>query len=208
MGWPLIPILDHTVGPHCAQGRTFWISGHDAQGMMVATQAVRLIDMAATSSLAKELASLRLFYAHPAERALAGAACRLSGAAACAAAAITGRVTYGGGLWCHSSLRGRGVTAILPRIARNMAATLWDVHYHLSIMDQALTAKDVHRRYGYTNRAGHGSLVGMFDHDVPIDLVWMDRVQIATDRMSYLTRAARTPAEQLDRLAEADLCLR
>jgi hypothetical protein len=159
----------------------FWISGHDDSGTVVATQAARLFDMTG-STAARELVSMRLFFAAPEKHLAAGARCLVD----CPPATeITGRVVYSGGAIYHPKVRGCGLSRILPRISRALAYSIWNSEYTISTVETALIAKNVHRSYGYTRHSELVSIRGTTRGAMDFDFLWMPTQELLEDLASY-----------------------
>lgn len=165
---------------------SFWISGHDYRGRVVATQTARLLDLSGTNA-ADMISSMHMFYRDPARWAASGTRCTIQGAAARAAGAVTGSVVFGGGAWYHRDYRGTGLSEIMPRIGRNLAHTRWGNQYHISLVEDALVAKGVHLRYGYVNAAPGVKLERVFADVRIYNFVWTDPVHTSMDRAAYMS---------------------
>lgn len=193
-GAPMVPIFD-PAHSDLSPDNSFWISGHDQNGTVVATQAARFLDLT-SSSAAAELESMRLFFARPEPHLAAGARCHV----ACPAAEqVTGHVAYSGGGWYHPKFRGCGLSRILPRISRALAHTLWDTDYTFSVVETVLVEKNVYRSYGYSRHSPSIRLTGSYREDLDLELIWMPREELFDDMAAY----ARTSAENEVRSTEA-----
>lgn len=183
-GAPMVPIFDPNHSD-LNPDNSFWISGHDQNGVIVATQAARFIDMS-QSSAAEELQSLRLFFADPAPHLAAGARCEVD----CPAAwEVKGRVVYSGGGWYHPDYRGCGLSRILPRISRALAYTRWNSDYTFSVVETVLVEKNVYRSYGYTRHSPAITLAGSYREDLDLELIWMPRDELLSDMAGYITQS-------------------
>ena len=180
-GAPMVPIFD-PAHSQLSPANSFWISGHDDSGTIVATQAARFFDMTG-SCAAAELASMRLFFADPQRHQAAGARCIVD----CPAARdVTGRVVYSGGGWYHPKFRGCGLSRILPRISRALAYTQWDSEYTFSVVETVLIEKNVYRSYGYTSHSPSIRLIGSYREDMELELIWMNSREMLADMASYM----------------------
>ncbi len=165
---------------------SFWISGHDDQGMLVATQAARCFDMTGTT-MARELASLRLFYADPQTHMAAGMECQVD----CPPAdGISGRVVFSGCVRFHPKVRGCGLSRILPRISRALAYSTWNTDYTVSMLETVLIEKNVHQSYGYNRHAPSITLSGSERGVINLELVWMPQMEMLDDLNAYVSAAA------------------
>ena len=183
-GAPMVPIFD-PAHSQLSPANSFWISGHDDSGAIVATQAARFFDMTG-SSAAAELASLRLFFAEPEPHQAAGARCIVD----CPAASeLTGRVVYSGGGWYHPKFRGCGLSRILPRISRALAYTQWDSEYTFSVVETVLIEKNVYQSYGYSRHSPSIRLTGSYREDLELELIWMPRQEMLADMVRYMEDA-------------------
>jgi hypothetical protein len=177
---------------------SFWIAGCDAAGEIVATQAARFLPLEA-SSLAAELASLRLFYREPGPHRDAGERCEVL---APSAAAIAGRVVFSGGGWYHPRCRGTGLSSILPRISRAYAHSRWATDYTVSMVEPVLTEKGVVRSYGYSKVEPMIRFLGSFRGDLDLHLIWMATEEMLQDLTAWAVRE-RTAGTVQDRTAWA-----
>jgi len=125
----------------------FWLEGVDRDGRVSHVQAVRRDELAGTT-LAQELESLRAFYRDPSLVA-AGEYCR---SFAPAAREITGRVCYHGEMWLRGGpggLRGKGLSAVLPKLALAIALARWAPDFVYGFGYPALINNGVMLQYGY-----------------------------------------------------------
>lgn len=200
-GAPMVPIFD-PAHSDLSPENSFWISGHDATGAVVATQAARFLDLS-QSSAAEELESMRLFFARPEPHMAAGARCHVD----CPAAQeLTGRVVYSGGGWYHPNYRGCGLSRILPRISRALAYTRWNSDYTFSVVEDVLVEKNVYRSYGYTRHSPSITLTGSYREDLSLELIWMPRDEMLGDMASYIAEAAENEVRNTE-AAETNMAL-
>ena len=193
---PLLPTLDPRLSDMSWEN-SFWISGHDSKGRLVATQAARFLDFAG-SHLDEELRSMRLLYADPSPAWNKGARISVEGDAAIAAARIGGRTTYSGGGWYHPDFRGRGLSSILPRISRSLALTRWDTAYTISLVEPILTTKGVPGRYGYSRVETGIAFTNTYRGDLEVHLMWMDRDFLTRDMGAYVSKCVGNDARNDD----------
>jgi len=161
---------------------SFWISGTNARGEVVATQAARYLPLQ-QSSLKAELNSLRLFYRKPEPHLVSGERCEVL---APSAERITGRVVFSGGGWYHPSCRGSGLSSILPRISRAYAHSRWETEYTVSMVEPVLTEKGVVRSYGYSRVEPMVRFLGSFRGDLDLHLIWMETEELIQDLTAWL----------------------
>ncbi len=132
---------------------------------------------------------MRLLYNDPAPAMAKGARVLVEGAAAKAAEAISGRITYSGGGWYHPDFRGQGLSAILPRISRCLALTRWNTQRTITLVEMALTTKGLPGRYGYRHVETGITFQNTFRGDVDVHLLWMDRLYLEEDIHNYMLQA-------------------
>jgi hypothetical protein len=173
-------------------GNSFWISGTNAHGEVVATQAARFLPLGA-SSLKAELCSLRLFYRAPGPHLASGERCEVL---APSAERITGRVVFSGGGWYHPSCRGTGLSSILPRISRAYAHSRWESDYTVSMVEPVLTEKGVVRSYGYSNIEPMIRFLGSFRGDLDLHLIWMETGEMLQDLEAWVAAASSSAYEE------------
>jgi hypothetical protein len=177
---PVLPIFD-PAHSDLSPENAFWISGHDDTGMIVATQAARLLDMTG-STVEREFTSMRPFFAQPEQHLAAGTGCLFD----CPPANdITGRVVYSGCAIYHPKVRGCGLSRILPRISRALAYSIWDSDYTVSLLENVLITKNVHLSYGYTRHGQSVRLRGTNRGDVDFEFVWMPTQEMLEDVATY-----------------------
>jgi GNAT superfamily N-acetyltransferase len=118
---------------------SYWISGQNEQGEIVATQAGRIYYWPDTT-LDTEARSM--FYAgHD-----AGRDCIVTAADA---KSIGGVVFYGGSVWVRPDFRGRQLSRLLPRLGRAYAVARWPVDWGISFVAPVLVEKGIAAGYGY-----------------------------------------------------------
>lgn len=192
-GAPMVPIFDPAYSDLSA-ANSFWISGHDQNGTVVATQAARLLDLT-ESSAAAELESMRLFFAEPEPHLASGARCHVD----CPAAErVTGQVVYSGGGWYHPKYRGCGLSRILPRISRALAYTQWATDYTFSVVETVLVEKNVYRSYGYRQHSPSIQLTGSYREDLDLELIWMDQGEMLDDMAAYIRASVENEVRSTD----------
>ena len=123
------------------------IVGRDANGDVVATQAVRFYQWEDTNFRA-EAETLRLFYASPEDSKAPGETCSVS---APSAEKIKGRVGYGGAIWYRPDYRGGLLSTIMPRIGRVYAYSKWKTDFVVAIMTEQTVNSGFTKRIGYRN---------------------------------------------------------
>ena len=187
-GAPMIPTLNPRYSA-LTPDNSFWISGHDSRGRVVATQAARVFDMSNTNVF-EEMRSFRLLYDNPAPILAGGARFDIEDEAVHAASSVTGKVLYSGGAWYRPDFRGRGLSFILPRISRCLGYTRWQTNWTMSMVEPVLVKKMVHGRYGYTQHAPLITLRNSYRGDVRFHFIWMAAEQLLADLDAYTTSSA------------------
>jgi hypothetical protein len=153
----------------------FWLKGSDSNGVLVHLQAARIYDMSCTN-LARELSSLRAFYASP-DLAPEDERCDC---AAPMAERITGTVCYHGEIWVRGSdpdLRGKALSGPLSRLQLGLILARWDPDYVFAIAYDWTVKRGVSTGYGYWH-AQPGAAHWVLPHrDQPLDLwlLWLTR---------------------------------
>jgi hypothetical protein len=180
---PLVPLFDARHAP-IPEDRGFCLFALDRDQSIVACQAARLFDLTG-SNLQQEAETGRLFY--PDQLPPANEVYSL---AVPETAAITGRITYSGGLWVHPTARGLELGSILPRISRAYAQGLWDTTHIVSFARSVLVEKGMIPRYGYPHTAQpfQRQTDGVTDFEGVV--VWMSRAEMIADTTSAVERLA------------------
>lgn len=185
--YPLTPMYDPRVN-HMTPETSFWISGRDRHGDIVATQCARFYDWTGTNFKA-EFESLRLAYEHPDAVMFPE---ELAICEAPSATSITGPVCFSGAAWYRPDYRGTGLSSFLPRISRTLAYTKWGTHYTYSFIEPKLAAKGVAVRYGYTNVEPGIEWLNSFRGSCAFCLLWMHRDQLLADMQWWMNRQNKT----------------
>ena len=118
---------------------SYWISGEDDQGEIVATQAGRVYYWPDTTL---EQEARLMFYGGHDE----GQRCIVT---AKDAKSISGVVFYGGSVWVRPDFRGRRLSQLLPRLGRAYAVARWPVNSGISFVAPGLVEKGIATGYGY-----------------------------------------------------------
>jgi hypothetical protein len=99
--------------------------------------------------------------------------------------------------------RGRELSAILPRISRALALTLWDTQFTVSFVDWRLVQKGVVARYGYRTIEDGVRFRGIVGDEFYGAVVWMDRTILLEDLKDFLASFdARSSGAAKDRRAD------
>jgi GNAT superfamily N-acetyltransferase len=118
---------------------SYWISGENDNGEIVATQAGRVYYWPETTL--EEEARLMFYGGHE-----VGQRCTVT---ATDAKVITGVVFFGGSIWIRPDFRGRQISQLLPRLGRAYALARWPVDWGISMVTPVLVDKGVAAGYGY-----------------------------------------------------------
>ncbi len=122
---------------------SYWISGEDEHGEIVATHAGRVHYWPDTTF---EQEADDMLYGGRDQ----GQHCVVT---APDAKLITGVVVYGGSAWVRPDFRGRRLSQLLPRIGRAYALGRWPVSWGISIVAPILVEKGVASGYGYKHES-------------------------------------------------------
>lgn len=172
---PLFPAFRTEYCPDLDQ-HAFALLGRDADGTVIATQAVRRYDFTGTSFKA-EIESLRLLYGDripPAQRGERWMAM------APTASFFTGVHGFTGAVWYHPRARGRGIAGRLPPLGRAVALALWGIDGTITLMSQKNIDARLHLRSGQRNFEPGIHARGSTHGDVDYTLCWMSRSDILT----------------------------
>jgi hypothetical protein len=176
---PLMPALQPDRNGATAEN-VIYLEGRDAQGGVVITEMVRRYQWHGTS-FKEEFESRRFLYADPATEGRENEICV---AAASIARQITGGCQWYGGLWCRPDWRGRGLTALIPRVLRALALTTWDLEtYAFGLVEIAAVEAGVLSNYQYDhNRHQPGAYIrNSYRPAVDWHLVWRSRQDVIDD---------------------------
>ncbi|MBT6095606.1 MAG: hypothetical protein HOH04_12045 [Rhodospirillaceae bacterium] len=170
---PMSPIFDPSitdVGP----GNGFWLKGTDGDGKLVHLQATRRSDLI-DISLADHLFELRRLYRLPGLDMETDV--QRSSMSAPALQRISGSVCYHGEIWLDESLRGKGLSAVLPRLLLALVLVKWAPDFVFGFVPTKLAYRGVQAQYGYMHVEPGGILGQKSTEDAPINkwLVWLSR---------------------------------
>jgi len=159
------------------ESNAFWLLGFNEEDELVHTQAIRYLDLQ-QSSLANHLDVHRHKYVTP-ELTPDPDNTYFSGIGALNQ--ISGRVCYHGEFWLKGGKgghRAQGFTAVLSRIAFEMAHSTWDPDYMFGLVPASLAMKGIPIRYGYSH-CEPGAWVGP-NREITSEeyLVWMSRMDL------------------------------
>lgn len=174
---PMYPMFD--IGSSYIDSTNgFWVCGFDANGMLIHTQAVRLLDLSG-ASLAQHMDTHRHKYITP-DTTPDPDLTYYSGPASLGR--ITGRVCYHGDFWLQPNglggVRSQGATSVFSRILFEIMQFRWRPDYVFALVPAQLAAKGAHLRYGYSH-CEPGKWVGPDNQTTDVDyLVWMNAADL------------------------------
>ncbi|WP_354267059.1 hypothetical protein [Bradyrhizobium sp. I1.7.5] len=113
-------------------GEGYWIMGVDKENAVAILAAQRLYDLSGTN-LAEHFESLKAFYADPTVHAdrYYRCNCRVK-----SATTITGKVAYHGDYWIRSDFRGKGLSAIMPRVTHGLSFAMWAPDFLCALVER------------------------------------------------------------------------
>jgi len=118
---------------------SYWISGENEQGEIVATHAGR-VHYWPDTALEQKVDELLYGQRDSVQRCIVTAP---------DAKLITGVVVYGGSAWVRPDFRGKRLSQLLPRLGRAYALARWPIDWGISIVAPLLVEKGVAAGYGY-----------------------------------------------------------
>ncbi|RWQ32894.1 MAG: hypothetical protein EOS21_30595 [Mesorhizobium sp.] len=165
--------------PDCSDlfpGEAFWLIGRDRHGRVAHVQAMRLCNLTNTT-LDEHIETLRAFFTDPDLKAGPGSSCSCY---APSAQRITGLVAYRGDLWLREDFRGRGLVAVLARIAFGLALAKWSPDFIYALVAGWNVRKGVADRNGYVHKEPRGAILRLPEQRISDDdwLVWLTRQDV------------------------------
>jgi hypothetical protein len=179
--FPLFPTYDPDIGG-ADEDNGICLFGHNGDGDVVATQAVRIFDCR-NSTFADEAATLRMFYADPQRQRQPDETC----SATTPACNISGRIALCGAVWYRPDFRGRGLSAILPRLARAYAFVRWRSNVTAALMDEAVVRGGITNNNGYTHTARSLIWRNSPRGDRRFVFAWMVTAEMLDDMAGFLS---------------------
>lgn len=179
--FPLFPTYDPDIGG-ADDDNGICLFGRNGAGEVVATQAVRIFDCR-DSTFADEAATLRMFYADPQRQRQPNESCS-STTPACN---ITGRIALCGAVWYRPDFRGRGLSAILPRLARAYAFVRWRSNVTAALMDEGVVRGGITNNNGYTHTARSLIWRNSPRGDRQFIFAWMVTAEMLDDMAGFLS---------------------
>ena len=155
----------------------FWIAGWDENGVLVHTQALRLIDMAGLKL--SSYMSERFTDFPPVGLKLDFAKSRYNPGPG--ARRIDGMVCYHGDFWLDEKYRGSGVSNILARFALASSFLRWSPDYVIGFMPRPIAFKGLAEREGYMHSEPGCLYWHRSDNNKVLEgfMVWMGREDIS-----------------------------
>jgi len=126
----------------------FWVKGTNRRGEIVHTQAIRRDFLQGTRLDFRLRQALQRLYCRAPDRPAELASLPWSPGMQ----NITGTVCYHGEIWLQKGkrgFRGKGLSAVLPRLALGIALAKWNPDYVFGFTDPKLAFKGVAAQYGY-----------------------------------------------------------
>lgn len=190
--WPPLPPICDPAHSNIRFDAGFWLEGIDERGETVVTHAARLFDFT-RSNLQEEIRSLRIFYEDAASHIAAGERVDIESAAA---AAITGRTMFAGGVWVRPDWRRFGLTKIISRVCSAYAYTRWNIAYSWGFVETRMHALGLSRAYGPYNVIDGLSFRLAWRPDVRMVLLWMGVETMLADLGRVIERTAEDGARE------------
>jgi len=175
---------------------SYWISGEDDAGNIVATGAFRTHYWPDTT-LADEA---RLLF------------CGRHGRAqpvqitAAAAVSITGIVVWGGSLWIHPDFRRRRLSRLVGRIGRALAVSRWPVDWMIALVTPALAENGAAFGYGYKHLSRGIFFPGSPLGDLELVVAYLSAAEAYEDFAEFLaTELSGSESADAEALSESRL---
>ncbi|MFY0615210.1 MAG: hypothetical protein JXQ99_27015 [Hyphomicrobiaceae bacterium] len=178
---PLFPALN----PQFCQldeDNSFCIVGRDADGEIVATQAGRLFDWQ-NSSFAEAAVNMTLLYDDPSQSANPNETWTVS---APMASELRGKIAFTGAVWYHPKVRGRGLASLIPRLARALSLTQWNVDATVVMMSKNTHSQGLFKKTGHVNFQDGVHARASTHGDVDYLLFWMRQTDIIREIGNFL----------------------
>lgn len=167
--WRQVPVLDAEDFPPEGDELVCWI-GYDRAGNPVTANSMRLFDLQG-ASLKEEMESLRLFFGPRAAEKRSSITFEIT---APYARLPQHRIVYTGGFWVDPSMRGSGLSGVVPKISYFAAVATWGAP-SMSIVRNVFLRPDVSATYNF--EAAEAGFSFKTNGEVTWEgaLVWMTR---------------------------------
>ena len=169
---------------------SYWISGENEHGEIVATQAGRVYFWPETT-LAEE-ARLMLYGGRE-----EGQRCDVT---AKDAYSVTGIVFFGGSIWVRPDYRRRHLSRLLPRLGRAYAMARWPIDWGISMVKPDVVEMGIAAGYGYKHESRSIRYPGSPWGDLDLVLVSLSPAEAYDDFAQFLI----TELDGSDKLAPSN----
>lgn len=142
--WRQVAVLDAEDNPPKGDELMCWI-GYDRSGKPVTANSMRLLDLGG-ATLKEEMESLRLFYGRLADEKRKTVTFEID---APYARRPQHEMVYTGGFWIDPSMRGSGISMIVPKISYYAAIAVWGAPVSLSIVRDVMLRPDIAATYNF-----------------------------------------------------------
>jgi hypothetical protein len=165
--------------------RAFCFLGRNAQGEVVATHGARLYRL---DDMSMHEAGEKLLLHHDVPERSKQPNERIE-VSSQAARSIRGKLLINGGVWYHPRYRKRQLSMIIPRIARVLAYTRWEIDYSMGLTMEGPTAGGVIDSLGYRRREWGLQILNAQNGSPRCCLAWMDADELLADLRGFLAGA-------------------
>lgn len=180
---PLFPTY-HPSFCRLSAGNAICLLGRNDSGDVISTQVARLFDWSLTS-YRTEAETLRLMYDDPHRDAVLHEKCIVTAASA---DRLRGRIAYAGGVWYRPDYRGRGLQAIIARIARALGIALWNIDFAIANVAEPTIRRGFHQRIGFRHVEWSVNFLNTRLGSFNSALLWMDRSEVINDLVEFSDR--------------------
>lgn len=188
--WRQVPVLDAEDFPSTGDELMCWI-GYDRSGNPVTANSMRLLDLKG-ATLKDEMESLRLFFGPRAEEMRSSVEFEIT---APYATLPQQHIVYTGGFWVDPSMRGAGLSMVVPKISYLVAIAHWGAPVSLSIVRHVFLKPEAASNYNV--EASEEGFTFKTNGRILWDgvLVWMTRpylearIELEIDRLKALGSA-------------------
>jgi hypothetical protein len=195
--FPLIGMFDPRNGMLTPE-TAFCVLARNGAGEIVASHACRLYDWTGTT-LADEAASLRIYYPDAERMKRPGEALIVK---TNRNHLITGRVAFSGAAWIRPDQRGKGLSAILPKIAKVTAFTRFSPDLICGLMTENVHKSGFAPRFDYPNVDFEVQMINNHMGTFRMAVVWMEGGDILASAQQWLARST-APLQAIERARRA-----